>query len=66
VHRLHGIKLMKDFKHMTKNEWIAFSNLTFWTIFTPYVYFCKSFVKIFSKSFASSQRYGNAICKKHF
>jgi hypothetical protein len=24
VHRLLRIKPMKDFKHMTKNEWIAF------------------------------------------
>jgi hypothetical protein len=40
---------LKDFKHMTKNEWIAFPYLTFWTTFAPLVYFCKYFVKIFCK-----------------
>jgi hypothetical protein len=35
---------------MTKNEWIAFPYLTFWTKFAPHVYFCKSFLKIFSKN----------------
>jgi hypothetical protein len=34
---------------MTKNEWIAFPYLKFWTTFAPHVYFCKSFGKILSK-----------------
>jgi hypothetical protein len=34
---------MKDFKHMTKNEWIAFPYLIFCTTFAPLVYFYKSF-----------------------
>jgi hypothetical protein len=38
---------LKDFKHMTKIEWIAFLYLTFWTTFAPHIYFCKSFVKYF-------------------
>jgi nitrate reductase NapE component len=43
VHRLLRIKPMKDFIHMSKNEWIAFLLLTFWTTFAPLVCFCKSF-----------------------
>ena len=42
---------------------MLFSYLTFWTIFAPLVCFCKSFGKIFSKSFANSQRYRNAIAR---
>jgi hypothetical protein len=29
-------------------------------------YFCKSFGKVFSNSFANSQRYKNMISKRHF
>ena len=41
--------------------WLLVSYLTFWTTFAPLVCFCKSFGKIFSKSFANSQRYRHMI-----
>jgi hypothetical protein len=62
VHRILRIKPMKYFKHMTKNEWIVFPYLTFWTTFAPRVYLCKSF----QKSFANSQRYRNNIARSIF
>jgi hypothetical protein len=37
----------RDFKYMTKNEWIAFPYLIFWTTFAPHVCFCNSFGKSF-------------------
>jgi hypothetical protein len=63
VHRLLRIKPMKDFIHMSKNNGLLFSYLTFWTTFAPLVYFCKSFGKILSKYFANSQRYRNTIAR---
>jgi hypothetical protein len=38
---------LKDFKHMTKNEWIDFPYLTFWTTFAPHDCFSNSFEKSF-------------------
>jgi hypothetical protein len=43
---------------------LLFFYLTFWTAFAPLICFCKSFGKIFSKSFANSQRYRNAIARR--
>jgi hypothetical protein len=40
VHRLLGIKPMKDFMHMNG---LLFSYLTFWTTFAPLICLCKSF-----------------------
>jgi hypothetical protein len=60
VHRLLRIKPMKDFIYMNG---LLFSYLTFWTTFAPLVYFCKSFGKNLSKSFANSQRYRNEIAR---
>jgi hypothetical protein len=51
---------------MNKSEWIAFFYLTFWTTFAPLVYFCNSFWKILSKSFANSQRYRSKIARSIF
>jgi hypothetical protein len=63
VHSLLRIEPMKDFTHMSKNEWISFLLLTFWTIITPLVCFANILEKIFSKSFANSQRYRNMIAR---
>jgi hypothetical protein len=62
VHRLLGIKPMKDFKHMNKREWIVFLLLIFWT--TSFVF--ANLLEIYSKTFASSQRYRNMIARSIF
>jgi hypothetical protein len=67
VHRLLRIKLMKDFIHMSKNKWIAFLLFNILDhICTTCLFFCNSFGKIFSKSFANSQRYRNMIARSFF
>jgi hypothetical protein len=63
VHRLLGVKPIES---MTKNAWIAFLFITFWTTFAPLVYFCKPFGKVLLKSFANSQRYKNVISRSIF
>jgi hypothetical protein len=63
VHRLLGVKSIES---ITKNAWIGFLFITFWTTFAPLVYFCKTFGKILSKSFANSQRYWNMIARSIF
>jgi hypothetical protein len=40
--------------------------LTFWTTFAPLVLFLQILWKIFSKSFANSQRYMNTIARSIF
>jgi hypothetical protein len=44
VHRLLGVKPIES---ITKNAWIAFLFIAFWTTFAPLVCFCKSFEKSF-------------------
>jgi hypothetical protein len=63
VHRLLGIKPIYDF---TRYEWIAFFYLIFWTTFAPLFLFLQILLKIFSKSFANSQRYINKIARSIF
>jgi hypothetical protein len=53
---------LKDFKHMTKNEWIAF------LLFNILDHICTTcfaniLEKSFQRSFASSQRYRNTIVR---
>jgi hypothetical protein len=58
---------LKDFIHMSKNKRDCF---LLFNIFGPHLHhllvFCKSFGKIFSKSFANSQRYRNMISRSIF
>jgi hypothetical protein len=59
VHRLLGIKPIYSF---TSYAWIAFFYLTFWTTLAPFVLFLQiPFWKVFSESFANSQRYMNRL-----
>jgi hypothetical protein len=61
-----------EFKPIWKNfyicicKWLLSSILIFWTTFAPLVCFCKSSRKIFSNSFANSQRYKNMISRSIF
>jgi hypothetical protein len=62
VHRLHGIKPLDN---LTRYEWIVF------LLFNILDHICttcfyKSLWKIFSKSFANSQRYMNKIARSIF
>jgi hypothetical protein len=61
VHRLLGMKPMKDIKHMNKSEWFSF-----WTTFAPQVLFLQIFWKSIQKTFANSQRYRNMIARSIF
>jgi hypothetical protein len=46
---------------------VAFFYLTFWTTLAPLVLFLQILLEnLFQSLFASSQRYMNKICKKHF
>jgi hypothetical protein len=49
VHRLLGIKPIKDFQHMNKSEWFAFLLLIFWTTFASLVLFLHVFWKSIQK-----------------
>jgi hypothetical protein len=53
---------MEDFRHMNKNEWIAF------LIFNILDHICTTclFLQFFSKTFANSQRYSNIIARSIF
>jgi hypothetical protein len=66
VHRLLGMKPMKDFKHMNKSEWIAFLlfNILDHICTTSFVF--ANPLEIYLKTFANSQRYRNMIARSIF
>jgi hypothetical protein len=45
---------------------LSFFYLTFWTTFAPQVLFLQIFLEIYSKTFVSSERYGNMIASSIF
>jgi hypothetical protein len=66
VHRLLGMKPMKDFKHMNKSEQFGFIlfNILDHICTTSFVF--ANLLEIYSKTFANSQRYTNMIARSIF
>jgi hypothetical protein len=60
VHRLHGV--LKVSLRIRVNG-LPFFYLTFWTTFAPRVFVFANLLKVFSKTFANSQRYRKMIAR---
>jgi hypothetical protein len=65
VHRLLRVKPIESITK-NKSEWIDFILFNIWTTFAPQVLFLQMFLEIYSKTFVSSQRYGNMIASSIF
>jgi hypothetical protein len=65
VHRLLGMKPMKDFRHMNKSEWFGFLLFDILDhICTTSIVFA-NLLEIYS-TFANSQKYKNVISRRIF
>jgi hypothetical protein len=66
VHRLLGIKPIKDFQHMNKSEWFGFLlfNILDHICTTSFVF--ANLLDIYSKTFVNSRRYINMIARRIF
>jgi hypothetical protein len=66
VHRLLGIKPIKDFQHMNKSEWFGFLLFNILNHICTMGFVFANLLEIYSKFFANSQRYRNMIVRSIF
>jgi hypothetical protein len=66
VHRLIRIKPMKDFKHMNTSEWFGFLLFNILDRICTTGFDFANLLEIYSKTFASTQRYRNMIARSIF